>query len=309
MKLVTDACGKVMLAGEYAVLFGFPAVIAAINRKAHCFFEASAVMEFVSEAQALPKDCDRLFKVAISCLKQAGYEPMTGKYVLDTREFFDQEHQQKIGLGSSSAATVALCKLILAQHHIHDKYILFKLAYRAHRLLNDNFGSGADVAAAVYGDVISYSPEGNIEPILADVAFNDLIFIYTNCAQSSKPFVKQVCSLSQSAPDFLRSFCRRSAALSLDFTTNGHNFISLMDNFHAQYALLQELGQQAKIDIISQEHEAIYQTARAHKGSAKPSGAGGGDIAIAVVPKSMKSTFIQAIKRQGLAILSLSLDK
>lgn len=305
----TTACGKVMLAGEYAVLFGYPAVVAAINRRAHCLFQPDDVMEFVGEAQVCVNDRDRLFSIAISCLKQAGYEPMTGKYVLDTQDFFHHQRRQKIGLGSSAAAMVALCKLILVQHNIRDHQILFNLAQEAHRLLNDNFGSGADVAAAIYGNIISYRILAKVESTVNEIAFNDLIFIYTHCTQSTKSFVKQVWSLKESEPGFINSFCTRSQALSIDLATMGHNLISLIDNFHAQYALLQELGQQAEINIISKEHEAIYQTACAHQGAAKPSGAGGGDIAVAMVPKSMKNAFIEAINKQGFSILSLSLDK
>jgi len=69
----------------------------------------------------------------------------------------------KSGLGSSAAVTVATISAVLSYYGfdvVHNKDKVHKLAQIAHALVNKKIGSGFDIAAAVYGNIIyqRYSP-------------------------------------------------------------------------------------------------------------------------------------------------------
>jgi len=63
----------------------------------------------------------------------------------------------KPGLGSSASVAVAVVKAILALHkQPEDLMTIFKLATIAHYLYQKSIGSGADIAAATFGQAIVY---------------------------------------------------------------------------------------------------------------------------------------------------------
>ena len=68
---------------------------------------------------------------------------------------------------------------------------------------------------------------------------------------------------------------------------------------------MKELSGKASVDIISERHQDIYEIAKSFGGSAKPSGAGGGDLAMALVPLAQRNSFIKAINGCGFCTLDI----
>ena len=68
---------------------------------------------------------------------------------------------------------------------------------------------------------------------------------------------------------------------------------------------LQELGRKAGIDIVTDKHQYLAEIAKEHGGAAKPSGAGGGDMALCFIPVEQKSKFLQSLKQLDLEHIPL----
>lgn len=184
--------GKLMIAGEYAVLEpGYKAVVVAVNR----YVTAEIKPAFVNElslpqlgleritwnfddkgVEFYPKR-DRLSLVrnamstAFLYLKEKGI--MLHPFQLHIKsDLNDPVTGKKYGLGSSAATVVAVIASILSLHGEYndtcklnmdevfskdeDLLKLFKLSAIAHVKTQGN-GSGADIAAVVYGGWIKYS--------------------------------------------------------------------------------------------------------------------------------------------------------
>jgi phosphomevalonate kinase len=279
------SCGKAFIAGEYAVLFGKPALVLAIDRFAHCLpvkGEESSLVNITKEV----------------CTKN-GFVALHEHYSIDTADFYSKTSGKKLGLGSSAAAIVSLCKTILSEHKIFDQRLLLKLSMLAHDQFSLGQGSGADVAASVYGGLIKFQ-KGH-EPIhlaLPDL-WPELLFIDTMHSQNTREFVNRVMKLKNDP--FIKDFCKRSEALVEDFVAQ-KNRHSIFDEL---FILLKELGTKAQIPIISPEHQIIKDLANKFQGSAKPSGAGGGDLAIALIPKKNHEPFLQDLKDRGFEKIDL----
>jgi phosphomevalonate kinase len=247
---------------------------------------------------------------AIKACDFAGHNPKPGIYTLDTSAFFDKESGQKLGLGSSAAATVALCKMMLAHHGIFDRDLLLNLALTAHGTFSEGLGSGADVAVSVFGGVISYQ-KANAAPVIEAVdlrcALPHLIFIDTKRSQNTREFVEKALKMAVQRSDFLADFCGKSAQLCDKFLFDVGDIDQLITIMDELYYLLKSFGQSAGIDIISVEHAHIHKLARDHGGTAKPSGAGGGDVSLAMVPKENRQAFLRELMALGFSVLSLKM--
>lgn len=305
----TKVPGKVMLGGEYSVLFGGIAIVAAIDRFATCSYTVGTSLDFKAITHGPEHNQHHpLFQAVIAACHHAKIEPAPGLYSLDTRPFYDGT--RKIGLGSSAAAVTALVKMIMMmQKHLPDQQALFLTALKAHALFSGGLGSGADVAACVYEGLISFQQHQK-HPIVVphkNALCDKLIFIDTKRAQNTRPFVQQVMSLAQQDPAYIDIFSTQSSFLCKRIITINNGLSLMIDSIEQLYSLLHDLGKKAGIDIISAEHRVIHDIARHHGGSAKPSGAGGGDIAMALVPQAHQEACINAITQAGFTVLNLQL--
>lgn len=304
--MLSRAPGKVMIAGEYSVLLGQSALVASINREARCSFEPESAMKFsMKTAQSVHHDNAPLFQAVIKTLDHYSLKPSNGHYVLDTSDFFD-ELQQKIGLGSSAAGVVALIKNILCQHGIEDLAYLFRLSHEAHRLFSGGVGSGADIAASTYGGTLKYRFDG--PPFVQHVDMSSiwpyLFVVHLGKPQSTIHFVEKFLSSDLS---LVEKFTQESAKQTKFLCAHLDEIDAFIQAFHTLFDLLDDLGKTIGIDIVSKEHRAIAHIARSCSGAAKPSGAGGGDIALVMVPKKNRISFIEQLKKTNFSLLPLSL--
>ncbi|MEZ4465078.1 MAG: hypothetical protein R3F43_11425 [bacterium] len=109
----TSAPGKVLLFGEYAVLDGGQALVAAVARRAHCTVEPAPGVEVIGEgvgrlAWPDPSAEDLPFARALFALQA----PPPGRYTLESTSFSERGGRMKLGLGSSAATTVALAAAV-----------------------------------------------------------------------------------------------------------------------------------------------------------------------------------------------------
>lgn len=142
----SSAPGKILIAGEYAVLDGGEAVVMAVNRRAraHLGDQPQELSPFLAAAARVVADelgADRADILA--------------RVVVDSGELRD-DSGAKLGLGSSAAATTAA--IALAMPPPGDRKLLHRVAHRAHAAAQGGTGSGADVAASVWGGVLLCRP-------------------------------------------------------------------------------------------------------------------------------------------------------
>jgi phosphomevalonate kinase len=199
-----------------------------------------------------------------------------------------------LGLGSSAAATVALTKMILAHNHSADRNLLWKLSLESHRDFSGGIGSGADVAASVYGETIKYmllKAGPKITAIRPNAFLKDLIVIATPRAQDTRDRVRKVMAIDgRILDDFIAT--SRKHCLDVESARTEQEFIHAVDGL---VFCLTALSAHAKFSFASEEQIAISRLAHSLGGTAKPSGAGGGDVSIAYVPHDKRDRFIDLV--------------
>jgi phosphomevalonate kinase len=328
-----SAPGKLILTGEYAVLDGAPALVIAVDRRVIARRRAGArgssafLLALIDELEKRLGRDDAATRAA-------------AEIVVDSTAFYDGT--TKLGLGSSAAVTVAATALALGAEHtsmpVIDPELVLSIASAAHaaaqstRAGRDSSvmiprptataaasgwhrarGSGADIAAAVYGGVIAFQREtpdrvawpseaaargrastiddggGTVERLTwpAGVTF---IPFFTGGAADTPTLVTAVheARLRNTAPvdaalhaidKASRAACQACAARSPEIASNAL-LAALSLAAHAMDQLAAATGVQLVPSSVAAARSAMTRLG----GTAKTTGAGGGDIAVAVIP-------------------------
>lgn len=249
------APGKLVIVGEYAVLDGASAIVAAVDRGVVCE---------VTEGDGIetPGD-DRFVRAALVGAPRRHYR------------FYDQRPVDvpgKAGFGGSAAATVAAIRA--AGRPDAD-------AYAVHAAVQGG-GSGIDVFASIHGGVRVF-PSGE------EVDCPPLLAIWSGRSAATGPRVEQYRRWAGR-----EEFVVRSAALVERFRSDPIGAVG------EAYPLLVEMSRAAGIDYDLPAFRRIAELARECGGAAKPSGAGGGDVAVAILPDlAARAALEQACAREG----------
>ncbi|HES59693.1 MAG TPA: hypothetical protein ENO18_04605, partial [Caldithrix sp.] len=198
----------------------------------------------------------------------------------------------KYGFGSSAAMTVALIQALLTTVDLQNAYTkpgFFQMAFHAHRKAQGNLGSGIDIAASVYGNVLTYQlgdekgiPAGYGRPVHR---WKELyvIPIWAGHSTSTRKMVRSVDALKISSP---KVFDRIMAEL-IHCSENGcSSYVKkdkavFFDCIHAFNKILTNLGSESNTPIVSEAHQELIHLISGVDAVYKPSGAGGGDIGVA----------------------------
>ena len=249
------APGKVVLLGEYAVLDGAPALVAAVDRGVRCDVTPEATLRIDT-----PGD-DRFVRAALTAA-----DAPAAHY-----RFADHDPAptpSKAGLGGSAAATVAAVVAARALQGISpDPEAVRALAHAVHHRVQGS-GSGIDVAAAAYGGVHVFEA-GRMSPHPP----LDVRVAFSGTSASTGPRVQQYLAWN-GRTNFVaasRELVRAAAADPVAaFRTAGEQ--------------LGAMAAAAGIEYWTPGLRELVALATAFGGGAKPSGAGGGDVVVAVFP-------------------------
>jgi len=281
--VVTQAPGKVMVSGDYAVLCGAPALMLAIDRYARCRIEAdpqghegwwveaagaaagTRLTRADLQTATAPDDAAlwwhalRRFDVMTDC--------PAARASVDSRSFYDGD--RKLGLGSSAAASTAiyaaLCRLLDRPPQLADALAL-------HRDLQRGAGSGADVAASFTGGRLRYE-EGRAEGSDALTSLS-LRFVWTGQPADTRTHIDRFDRWrGDGEPGALTTLLDAARAV----FTETDAARGLQDYADALYAL----DQDARLGIFGAAHDRLYEQARRAGICYKPCGAGGGDLGLA----------------------------
>jgi len=276
--LVVSAPGKLMVSGEYAVLEGAEAVVTAVNRRAFARVRKVGTLEASAEARAAYAQVE----------KQLG--KLGGEPAVDVSSLRSQG--AKLGLGSSAAAAAAAAGLAFAQHGqavdtLEARARVFQAAYRGHQDIAPQ-GSGADVAASVYGGFLRFRRHGETAEVAPIQWPRDLRVgvVWTGQEARTSTFLAKVSALAGAQPerhraliDALKREAERFLAAVLTNDVSG-----VLASTAAYGRGMGELGEAAGVPIVNDTLRRVAELAEQAGGAAKPSGAGGGDVALALFP-------------------------
>lgn len=275
--------GKLLISGDYAVLYGASAISVAVNRRACC--DLSVKDEGTWKFRSLPPFWDEHVSLAALVSRKSpdvlasSVQWFSRQYTLpehvaiqmDTSGFFSDGN--KLGLGSSAGVLVSLYAAIATcLGHTMSTQDLFEI-YRASR----NNGSGVDVLTSYYGGIIKFEQQTAQSVELPKGLYFDFYAVgySTNTTTMVERFRQKFDKLPVSLQQrFISTACKVSASIS-----NATNFFYALEQFIEVY---RELATESKMSIWSELHESMFELASKVGALYKPSGAGDGDIGVAV---------------------------
>jgi len=311
-----SAPGKLVISGEYVVLEGAEALVVAVNARAYARWStpradgSSAAGVRSPDFHGLPREA-----VVARSLVEALNAPVSADLHIDVEAL--RLSGKKLGLGSSAAASAAAAGAVYAQSHEALDSVrgsILDAAMRAHREIAPD-GSGVDVAASVLGGVLGFRRRG---PDPVDVETREISWpealrlraVWTGVEARTSELVSRVRALAERDPNEYRramSSLREASARLIDGVVRD-NVRDTLSAVAAHARSMEALGEAAGEDIVTEPHRRIASLALAHGGAAKPSGAGGGDVALALfAEQDAAEAFAATCTREGLKLLSLAL--
>jgi len=300
-RLVTTAPGKLVLSGEYAVLAGAPALVIAVDRRVSCElgartepgwqfrstgFEATSThtLPALLDGEDLkPEDPARICQAILRTLHRHDLSvsrlPMGLEVTVDSNAFYHAD--TKLGLGSSAAACVALTRAFLELAQSPADTLLIALA--AHHALQGGRGSGLDVATACLGGLVEF--RRTAEPGFPATKRRELpAGVHLGFFWSGS---------STATADQLKRFERwtgttrpQPLAALVEAATEVTHALPDADDFMRQLRAysqcLRAMDKASGIGIYGESHRALAELADSCDVIYKPSGAGGGDVGIAI---------------------------
>ena len=346
-RVKVSAPGKLVLFGEYAVLFGAPAAVAAVNRRAVVTLRPFAGNGWEFAAPGLVAQRARLevepdntvrwhdeklgrgaFGLIDKLLRGIGESgsidlgnlpPLVA--TLDTRAFFESSGgwESKLGLGSSAALTVAFVSALVAWAGDSSAAKMerrLQVLVALHRGVQGGVGSGIDVAASLLGGLIRYQLGGNgsvaeATPLVLPENLQ-MVFVWTGRSASTGDFLGRLEARREEEAEEIDSVLDELGAVSSNGVAalgdgDAGEFLDAVDAF---WKALDRLGTAIGMPILSEEHRTLRKVAVGCGVRYKPSGAGGGDFGIGFTTDTEAAAEFQVrAETDGFRVLDLAIDR
>jgi len=310
-RVESSAPGKLVLSGEYAVLAGAKALVAAVDRRVVCllhrrneadwsfksrgyFFESSHTADELF--RDLPDEDPARF---IAHLSTPNALPRHAAVTIDSSPFYLRK--QKLGIGSSAAVTVALGNALAALDG-HEMGV--ERLQQAHRTFQRGVGSGLDVAAAYRGGVILYqNNQAETHGIDPNVHYG---FVFAGESTQTPRMIARFNEWrGETTPASLAELVSAANGV-VEASLKANAFMSCMKDY---IGALVQLDQDAQIGIFGPGHKAAMGLAERHGVLYKPCGAGGGDMGVAFSTEDGALTrFKRDVEEQGLNVVRLEIE-
>lgn len=295
-----SAPGKALLCGEYAVLEGAPAVVAAVDRRVK--------VAWTEDSTAMPLEVEATLALAQAALGRAG-----SSLTVDASDL--HRDRIKLGLGSSAAAATAAAGAVFTAHgyDLDEPMTLqkvFTCAFEGHASIAPQ-GSGVDVAASTFGGFLRFARNGDEIETRALQRPSELWIrlLWTGHAARTSELVGKVLALRSKHPGRYRACMERLAELAARFAAafEAGNSPEVIAEAAAYSIAMGALGDAAGAPILDSSLGRAAELAGRFAGSAKPCGAGGGDVAIAYfVDPDAANAFELACREEGLHPIDVS---
>ncbi len=341
------APGKLFLLGEYAVLYGGPAIVQAVNRYVVVTVESleprtgqPVARENSIEVTALgtkfaplkatwgdslhfhsPQHEHELVMTVLDGL--AAHEIIHAnlgsiKCTIDSRELFHQEY--KLGLGSSAAVTHGLVRA-LAEYAANGNSeqgsrLPPDLVFNIHRAFQHGRGSGADIGAGVMGGTFAFRRASeHTLPDMREVVLPANLHmspVWAGRPASTVEALGNLAAFKARHPGQFTAALTPLLELAEDGAAaldagDGGRFVRICDEYGHN---LSEFGRTVGVDIMSSAHRELRKIAKASGVVYKPSGAGNGDFGLGYTTdiKALRY-FERRAKHAGFTPLALDTGK
>lgn len=267
------------------VLLGAPALVIAVNRRAECLLEPSEkqgltvdsfpigqTVTILGKTDALQESTNSVRRL-IALFQSHTDVPSQGRLTLDTRGFFKQ--QQKLGIGSSAALIVALGAMFDFLQHTSTPFDSLR---RIHNELQENEGSGLDLAASISGGAVRFQ-NGNFKAIQLPDELH-FCFVFAGVSTSTAEMVQRFTNILKGSHDrnLVREW-KHIAEKVADSAAYPNRFLSYIQELSD---LMFRFDQRTNLGIYSASHKQARKLAQGLGLAYKTCGAGGGDIGIAM---------------------------
>ncbi|MFZ9888240.1 MAG: mevalonate kinase family protein [Myxococcota bacterium] len=322
---LASAPGKLLIAGEYAVLEGHPALVTSTSRRAHARLSAvdddslclqlpdgllcrvTRGREGLSLSPSAPEAL--LLLALLQTLDERQRSLPTGLLEVDTAGFY--LGVDKLGLGSSAAVCASVAALLVDSDQASSPALLHALADEAHTRFSgpEGKGSGIDVAASCFGGTFRFTRTAeatSLTPWTLCPEGVDLIVGYAGSSTSTRHFLREIraCKARDgSRYDEAIALIAAATKRLLEATEGKSGPEPFFEALEECRTLMQRLGDLAGLDIVSAPHRRIAAIASTYGGAAKPSGAGGGDVAICFVPREAAQLCREQLRREGFPVV------
>ncbi|MBN2573297.1 MAG: hypothetical protein JXP73_01915 [Deltaproteobacteria bacterium] len=304
---VVTAPGKVFLVGEYAVLEEGAAVLAAVTRHASAQYMPGMGAMSKLVAEAVDRARRELGEVA------SALPP--GSVLVNTEDFHQDE--RKIGLGSSAATAVAAVGAFFEAAGVsieRQRERVYATALAAHRAAQGGVGSGADVAAAMHGGLIKFQRQKtgfpSVETLVPPSGLRLVVF-WTGEPASTPDQIDGVQKYAKADAVAYREIIGSLREIAIRFLAELHagsatGVVAAAGRYGKRLAVL---GEAAGVPIVTPIFARANDLAKELGGIAKPSGAGGGDIGIAMFATPEAARLFARALPKPLVPLPLDLDR
>ena len=302
--IVASAPGKAVISGEYAVLTGAPALIAAVDRRVTCTIDptlgdhwrftsrgfAGASSHALARLSVDPpletSDPAHLCQCVLLELRARGHDPSRlpsgADVTIDSSACY--ANGTKLGLGSSAAVVVALAAALLKCSTLgSDPNVeqLREVALAAHARAQGGRGSGLDVATSHRGGLVRFRRAGS-DVEIASAALPEGIhytFVSTGAATTTSTKLASFDAWrAGGTPMALRALCDAASRVA-DALSGADSFVRELRRY---VNCLSAMDQVAHLGIFSAPHRALGTIGSVAGVIYKPCGAGGGDIGVAL---------------------------
>ncbi len=309
--ITVSAPGKLFLLGEHAVVYDGKCLVTAVDSRLRMTLsrQNSATLTITAPDVGLDKWSAPLTTV-VSKTDFSGPSAFIESCVaLFYRQYPFAEGLQietasdfgaTLGLGSSSA-TVAAAVFGLASLLNVDlsRRQLFDMGVEAIQQVQ-HLGSGADLAAAIYGGTLYYSNQSPRDITPLDINDLPLLVVYSGAKAGTVSYVKQVRQLRDERPTIIQPIIATMLTI-VDAgreALENHDWEHLGQLMNIQHGLLHGVG----VDTLSLA-EIVFAARDAGAMGAKLSGAGGGDCAIILCQPDQCISVRAALELAGKRVL------
>ncbi|MGI0061336.1 MAG: mevalonate kinase [Nitrosotalea sp.] len=289
MKSIASAPGKIILFGEHFVIYGIKAVLCSTDKRitATSQFVDEKIIRIKSSFGESYMDIDSLDN--LENVQQKFMKPffhIAKKTLVENSAkqgieiAIESEIPPGVGLGSSSAACVAVTASVNGLFNKLSKDEVVKLAIQAERTIFEQ-NSGADASVSTFGGLVSYDLKDGFQPIPSR---NDLSFIISNSAQvhNTHDVVRQVRQFKEKNEDLFNKLCIEE----MDIVTNAITALSKNNLNELGSLMLKNHELLRQIGVSTEKIDRLVNEARKTAHGAKITGAGGGGCIIALVDNS-----------------------
>ncbi|MBO3798945.1 MAG: mevalonate kinase [Candidatus Brockarchaeota archaeon] len=296
MKIVCKAPGKVIISGEHSVVYGHPALVAAVNVYSEVSVEAFdeiGAHEIFSAKYGFAKMIGRAFS-GPSQLKPfariidvfRGSEGFKGRL----RIRIGSDIPPASGMGSSASISVALAYALLKL--VYEKppdEKVFSLAMEGEKVAHVN-PSGVDVAAALWGGLILFVKDKGVERLESGQGV--FLLADSGLERSTKDMILRVASLKEKEPDLFNIIMTSLSSITTRISRLLQNDIAEAGRLMTlNHLLLSLMGvSNSRLDSL------VWASISAGAYGAKLTGGGGGGCILTLVDEKSLNTVEEALR-------------